>query len=299
MAVKLNSSSAERGVALVAVLWLLALLTVIASIATHTARSDALVVSSQKKSRQQYLLAEAGVQLALLNLLARDASERWLGDGEVYPFILHGGLVNISVSDEAGKININLATPALLRRLVQAVDVEPNKIDSLVDAILDWRDRDSLRRLHGAERQDYLSAGLGDIGNRHFNNVDELQLVVGIDLEIFRRLKPLITVTSNHRGVNPLVASKEMLAVISDNSASEIDRYIAFRRQKHRDKNSQLMTLIIGKNFLSRSLGISYTIETTASVYPPSESILQVQVTLRRGGQSRPVDFNRWQLASQ
>ncbi len=277
-------------------LWLLALLSVMASSTTRTSRSDLLLLNGQQQTKQQYLLAEAGIQVSLLNLLASSSGDRWLGDGDDYRLLLHEGQVDIRVSDEAGKINVNLAAAELLRKLLQAVDMDEREKDSLVDAILDWRDRDSLKRLYGAEKDDYAAAGLPEIGNRHFKSLEEILLVMGMNKEIFRQLRPLITVDSNQRGVNPLVASKAVLSVISDNSEADIEDYISLRRRSHRDKVPQVFPLIIPRSFLSRSLGVSYTIETTASIFSKSTSSLQAKVTLRRGSLSRPIEFKSWRL---
>jgi len=106
-------------------------------------------------------------------------------------------MVYISVRDEASKIDLNKAPEALLAALFASVGVDPGNAQSLADAIADFRDPDNLRRVRGAEAADYRDAGL-DWGpkNAPFQTVEELQQVLGMTAEIYRRVAPDVSVYS-------------------------------------------------------------------------------------------------------
>jgi type II secretory pathway component PulK len=76
-------------------------------------------------------------------------------------------------------VNINEADEAILRAILHGRG--ERRIDSLVAALLDWRDGDDSRRPDGAEREWYLSQGRVPPRNGPFASLDELRLVRGFD----------------------------------------------------------------------------------------------------------------------
>src|SRR4029077_8905250 len=97
--------------------------------------------------------------------------------------------VHISVQDEASKIDLNQAPEALLAVLFESVGIDPDKAQSLADAIADFRDADNLTRPRGAEEAEYRSAGLArGPKNAPFQMTEELQQVLGMTAEIYGRV---------------------------------------------------------------------------------------------------------------
>jgi general secretion pathway protein K len=100
----------------------------------------------------------------------------------------------------------------------------------LVDAIADWRDADSNRRLKGAEAPEYTAAGLSyGPANALFQSTEELKLVLGMTPEIFARIAPLITVYSGQPGINEQIATREVLRALPNVSDEAIDEYLSRR----------------------------------------------------------------------
>jgi hypothetical protein len=69
----------ERGMALLLVIWVLALLSLLAAGLTVAARSEAVLVRNREQSAQAQAIAEAGVSLAILGLLEIDPAAQWRG----------------------------------------------------------------------------------------------------------------------------------------------------------------------------------------------------------------------------
>src|SRR3990172_2894258 len=93
--------------------------------------------------------------------------------------------------DEGAKIGLNRADEVLLRHLFNNLGLDPDAQDVATDGILDWRDSDNLRRLHGAEADYYL--GLPEPyapKDGPFESVDELLLVRGISRALFYGVAP-------------------------------------------------------------------------------------------------------------
>ncbi len=123
--------------------------------------------------------------------------------------------VEVRVSFESGKININRANASLLSALmVVAGKPEPEARD-LAAAIIDWRDKDSEAEAGGAELEEYIQAGKGG-GPRNgpFESVGELVHVLGMDETFYFCIRPTLTVASLSGEVDLSYANEEVRAVI-------------------------------------------------------------------------------------
>ena len=72
----------ESGIALIAVLWVLVLLTVVASSLTFTQRAEIDLSRGLLQTAQARQLARGGLHFALYMLQLRDADQSWRSDGE-------------------------------------------------------------------------------------------------------------------------------------------------------------------------------------------------------------------------
>ncbi len=186
----------SRGAALLLVLWLLLLVSGIVAVFALTARTEAMQGSALRNQAAARYAAEAGIELAALRMAAADPLQRWVPDGRVHAFDFEGYRVEVRVQDEAAKLDLNAADAELLERLMQALGVDEARARLLAGAIQDWRDTDALVAVAGgAEDRDYAAAGLPH-GARDgpFGTVQELQQVLGMDLDTYRRLAPHVTV---------------------------------------------------------------------------------------------------------
>lgn len=178
----------EKGSVLVMVLWVLALLTMIVA-----------YYSSQVKimrNASQYLFASIQgkeAAMSVLRLVAKyledtRSEDKASGDLVIHPQVLYttyvGGMaVSFFVENEAGKIDLNRADEGLLRDFLRYMLGEENPIqaDTITDGILDWKDKDKLTRMNGAEDNVYMDKNPPyHAANAPFKTVDELRLVNGI-----------------------------------------------------------------------------------------------------------------------
>ncbi len=203
---------AEKGIALVMVLWVLVLLSIVALNFLGSGRWNTASTRNLKDETASYYLALSGFHEALNYLMldknpAADFSDT---DGNFWadrekPSVTgrrdtEAGEVDISITDEDSKLNINRASPEQLRQLFMYAGVADDAIPGIVDAILDWKDPDREERLLGAE--DTYYEGLAEpykAKNGPFDLPEELGLVKGVMPEYlygggeFRAILPLIT----------------------------------------------------------------------------------------------------------
>ena len=283
----------QRGVALVLVMWIAILLTVIASSFIYEARTDMLVVRNTLSMARAEAAADAAVQRAVFELYRADNQpDAWRRDGAVRDWSFDGVPIKVEIRDESGKIDVNTAADALLRGLLLSAGLNPEEAASLLDAILDWRDPDMLKRVNGAEEAEYRAAGLAyRPANANFQAVEELQLVLGMRPEIYRKLLPSITVYSRQTGINSILASREVLLAIPGITAQIVDNYIVMREQA-RASGQPLPTL-------PQAAGFSANLTPTASIRAEARLedgtvFVRDAVALLRPTPRRPVTFVAW-----
>lgn len=222
--------------ALVMVLWVITLLTVIAASFTLGMRRETGTIWHLAEVSQARAAAEAGVRFAMLGLLESDDMLAWKADGTVREFVFGDIVLVVTVTDEAGRVDLNTGSPELIDGLLRSVGLEDETSrDVLRDSILDWRDPSPFRRMAGLSEADYRAAGREyGPGNAPFLSLEELLLVPGVTPELYRRLLPMLTVHSLQSGINFSVASKEVLMALPGIDARMVEAYLA-RREEARE----------------------------------------------------------------
>ena len=256
----------QNGIALVIVLWTLALLTIMAADYSQTMRTETLLTANLLRSAQAEALAEAGIWYTLAEMLKPDSEQTWKTDGTVYTRVFDPGIIRISIQDEAGKIDLNTAGSELLYGLLRSVNVAETERLSLLQAILDWRDRDNLVRKEGAEDADYLARNY-DYSSKDgpFNTLDELQLVMGMTPSIFNKIKPALTIYSHHPGIQPKVAPREALLALPGITPERVEEIL---QERDNDISPQGTVDIMGLDpkYVSKAKGYVFTITSTGII---------------------------------
>jgi general secretion pathway protein K len=220
----------EHGFALVMVLWAAIILAAVAASIIATSRSETRIAHMRYLATRRDAIADGAINIALLRLLDPTPALQPPVDGTPFAIDFAGWTVSMRAADEVGKIDLNLAQEALLRRLLVAVGVDPTTSAGLVDKILDWRENGIGRRLNGAKAADYRDAGFayGPRGGP-FESVAELQLVMGMTPALFARIAPSLTVYSQTPWVDPQFSSPDVLAALLGPGAPAISQAIEAR----------------------------------------------------------------------
>lgn len=285
--------SSQRGVALVLVIWAAILIAVIASSFMVERRTDALVVGNSISIARAQAAADAGVERAIFEAYRNDnGPDLWRRDGSVHAWSFDGVPVRVEMRDESAKIDINVAPDALLLGLFKSVGLNDDEANALLDAVLDWRDADSLKRAHGAEEDDYKAAGLPyRPANAPFQAIEELQLVLGMRPEIYRRIAPSITVFSRQPGVNPQLATREVLLAIPSLTPEVVDDYIA--RRDDALANGQPLPTLPAAGIFTTGNSLVVTVHSEARL-DDGTYFGREAVALLRPVPRKPVTFVAW-----
>ncbi|WP_434030493.1 general secretion pathway protein GspK [[Pseudomonas] boreopolis] len=215
-----------RGAALVLVLWLIVLLSAMVGAFALTARVEAMQAGVLRGSGQAREIARAGLEYGLSRVQSGDPATRWQADGRRYRWSWDGAQVDIRIVDEAGKVDLNVADPALLAGLLRALGAEPGQGQRLAGAIADWRDVDDLSQPGGgAEDGDYAAAGLPyGAKDAPFESLGELRLILGMTPELYRRLLPNVTLFSARSQPDPRFAPAPVLTAMGLDAAAILAR---------------------------------------------------------------------------
>ena len=247
----------QRGFVLVATVWVLAALMVLADYINSVASADRERAHQAKQALQDDLDARATEATLLYLLITGRMSYRGLvlerqqhfqdldapralppGDGvvavagEPYAGL---GRIRFSVQDESGLVSVNqpLTVPfraALLHAGVASLDV------ALLQARLrDYIDRDGTLSLNGAERSGYERAGLAPPSNWYLASPVELRKVLGalaaVPEDQWPRLRRVTTGTiTNDINVNTMPV--ELLTALFDGDEAAARRVAAYREQQ-------------------------------------------------------------------
>jgi general secretion pathway protein K len=204
------SSNREGGFALVVVIWAIGVLSLLFVTYIAAARYRAIEAASRLQHAKAEAAAEAGINITVLNLLARTKNGKISVEG-IQPggspviCAIADARVAILVADEGGKVDINTAMPDLIEALVAALRHDTSDVTAAVRAILDFRK--PVSRLSAVEA--------GQLAGTPLASVYELSQVTGIDPILLQDLLPMVTVHSRTVGVDPLVAPARLVKALA------------------------------------------------------------------------------------
>jgi general secretion pathway protein K len=239
----------QRGVALVVVVWGLALVATAVAAIGFTTRSETLATRNAFEEARARLAAEAGVQLGLHRLLAAGSRRVELAAADPERLKFAGSSIAIAIADEEGKIDLNEAPLDLLLGLV-AEGASNAPVEALPLAC----------RIFG--HRGWLDPRCGRVGagwaTGAFGAVEELRDVAGVDPKLYARLAPLVTVYSGAATIDPRVAPRGALLAVPALSTGFVDDWLA-RRHNGDDADRPR-----DRRWFTLSSGRTYTVSATA-----------------------------------
>ncbi|MGE9269437.1 MAG: general secretion pathway protein GspK [Verrucomicrobiales bacterium] len=171
----------SRGSALVAVLWLIALLSFAAVAAIRVVKFDLDIAGANVHGFRAQQLAEMGIALGANPLIERSDplliqfSEEF-GEG-----------FEVRLISEGSKFNINSILLQEDKNLLESMFIDwgldIDQAAAVTDSLIDWVDGNDEESLNGAEVEWYEQMGrINQPFNRAFYSLDEVRLVRGMDL---------------------------------------------------------------------------------------------------------------------
>ena len=196
------SVCSQRGVVLVAVLWIVMALSIIVTGLSRSVRDEAKMISAARQGAHASALGDAAIQLVLQQMAVDSKPVDRMVTVQVQ---YQGQQMAVQVMPLNGLVDINSAQPALLARLlVVAGGLPESAAGSLAQAIVDYREQ---RTAQGVPRR--------------FEAVEDLMRVPGVDYDLYARLSSLVTADVRGGGtVNPMAAPPAVLQVLAGGNAT-------------------------------------------------------------------------------
>jgi len=176
----------QRGAALIAVLWLIAILSMACMATIRVIQFDMELTAAKVHGSSARQLAEKGIAIGSNPVVKRDDPMLHFHDE-----LLNEGY-DVKILPEGGRLNLNYllltGDKALLRALFINWGLSLEESQALTDALSDWVDENDETALNGAEKDYYEKLGrLNQPFNHPFYNLSEASLVRGMDrLEALR-----------------------------------------------------------------------------------------------------------------
>lgn len=287
----------ERGLALLSVLWVTALLATLAAGFTADTRTESRLARNQLLNAQAEALADAGVHRGVLWLYGRDLDAAWERSAARYSFRLARGRIRVEIIDEDAKVDLNGAPAPLLEGLIRAIGVEPEAATTLAARIVDYRDPDQEPEASGAEDGDYDALGLDhEAKDAPFTMLNELLLVAGMSAEVYERLRPHVTVHTGSAGVDPQRASPTVLAAIPGMTPEMVETLLALDPDEDPYEAIDEAALYDLEEYFTFSNDIMFTIRAEAESEGGGVFVREAVIEAA-GDQDEPFAIHSWRQA--
>lgn len=306
----IRSQGREAGLALILTLTAIALLVPLILEFFQAMRVEVRAAGNFRDGWKAYYLARSGISFAVA-LLEEDARNQGEYDALTEPWALSlppiplgDGWVQVSITDETGKLNINpLPTgfrgvssrvyQGVWRRFLEQQELDPG----LVDALADWVDRDQNERIpDGAET--FFYQGMDPpypAKDASLDSLEELRLVRGVTSEVYQKLAPYVTLYSDGP-ININTAPLEVLMALSEDLGEVVAQEIVeYRATTPFEQKIQLRD-VIGEDLYNQVAPLvtvrsrHFSIRATARVGGVTRTI---QAVVRRGAQKSEILYWR------
>lgn len=207
----------SRGMALIAVLWVVAALSILVTGFSRVARDEIGVVASFRQGVVAQATGDAAIALALWEISGTTVPVTRVQHADI---AYRGVIVPVSVMPLNGLIDLNAAPQALLARLYEvAGGISADAAQALSQLTIEAR----------------IKPGPTNQPER-FEATEDLLRVPGVDYDLYARLSPLLTVYARASGgrVNPMAAPLDVLTVLANGNVG-----VAERIAQERDQGAQ------------------------------------------------------------
>lgn len=216
-----------RGLALVVVLWLVAALTILVTAQVATMRADLRGGHNQRLFAEHEALGDAAIRLVAIDLLDNPFPEIPLE----LAVQVEGVTLAVRVVPSSAYIDLNLASQELLTDLlIYGAGLDQHSAALLAQRIVDWRDADDEPLPGGAENPDYERQNKPyRTRSGPFESIEDLLQVLGIGLDVYDRLRGLVTIHGTSASVDPRYAPEGVLQVLARGNLAAVSAVMASR----------------------------------------------------------------------
>ncbi len=241
------SPKSNDGFILIAVLWILGGLAVLAAIYTLYVVNAATSLEVNNDRIQSDASVSAALELTAYYLGAVKPEER--PTSGQFNFRIGGSNIAVGFRSEAARIDLNSAPKELLAGLFRVLGAEADAAGQYADRVIGWRSpASSPNPDQDREVTAYRNAGLSyNPRQAPFTNVQELWLVLGLPPALVERALPFVTVFSGMSSINVMDAAPEVVAALPGMTPDRLDGVLKQRTALPSDARPLMQSLGSGQ----------------------------------------------------
>jgi general secretion pathway protein K len=204
-----RAAAGQTGIALVAVLWMVAALALLALALATATRAELHTAQGVRARAEAAAIGDAAIQLAMLELRSMPEAQQKFNHLS-YEFAGHPVVVELVPA--SGLVDLNQASEELLAGLFSGPGgEEPEVAAELARRVVEWRTPGQTEA-----DADYAAAGIVTRPRRgQFQYPEDLLQVLGASYPLYDRVRDLITVRGGSAGVAPQAASLDVLTLLA------------------------------------------------------------------------------------
>jgi general secretion pathway protein K len=283
--------SSERGFVIIAVLWILAALSALATIFSVYLSNSAQALAITDVSLKTEALVSASLELTTYQLLlAGDKARPARGSFQVR---LDNANVLVNFTSEAARVDLNFASKEMLSNLFEVVGGDRTVASEAAERIVGWRSAPKADSANGEEAL-YAAAGL-TYGPRQapFAHVNELSLVLGLPAALVDRVMPFVTIFSGSPNVDVLIAPDEVIAALPGMTPLLLADFLKQRTVLPREPTAVAAALGPARESAKLPQSKSYRVLTTLRFDNGRRATAEAVIAL--GGDKEPFHVLSWQ----
>jgi general secretion pathway protein K len=296
-----NHGRSKRGSALLVVLFLLGAIAALAAVISRSVSGAAIEMSAAQLAARQEADLRAGIELGAVTILRLGADMRSAEASVNLP----DRRIQVLVTNERARIDLNAASPAVLRALLSANGVSESDAADLAQSVVEWRGGSASQRLAAPVTDDQRWSGFAAPagtgvrpeaelrkppkpipGTRFFLHPMQLASVPGFSQPLAARLLPLVTVANGTNQLDPYIASRDVLLALPGVSEAAVD---AFLRAREGTSGGELALRLLGapEALVTSSAAAGWRVEI-ASVSPTGRTWRAEAVIAVLDGDNQP-----------
>ncbi|MFW5791100.1 MAG: general secretion pathway protein GspK [Desulfohalobiaceae bacterium] len=272
-----KTTAQTQGFILIAVLWITAVLSILALGYATTARLKGLTALNLQSLERDDFLLQSGLAIGYhefqkyranqnlfkqkeeLEALTDERLELWYPRSEPFLVTVQDTELQVRLLNAAGRFNINQLTAGQWRKVLTWCGLDDEtEITSITNSILDWVDRDGNHRVEGAENDYYQSLERPYIcKNGPFESLEELLLVRGVTPELFLGssghpgLRDFLTLYGEALQLDINTAPVQAFALVEDMPLEVVQEIVAYRQEQPVEKMSDLADIVPPEHYSS------------------------------------------------
>lgn len=283
-----SDGTGRDGFIIIAVLWILGALSVLASLYAAYVISTAASARTYDENFRSEALVSAALELTAYHELT--TPEKIRPTHGTFSFQLDDAAVSVEYHSELNRIDLNAAPKALLARLFMELGVGTHAANLYADRVIEWR-----TPLRAKAESDGFAKPLlyYPVRGAKFPDAAELARVRDLPPELVQRALPFVTVYSGIAKVDVIDAAPQVIAALPGMNRDRLEAVLAARRADVLDEQNLMLLLGPARAYVTTKPGRTFRVTVHVHFKDGRRTSAQVVILLFAAGK-QPFSVLSW-----